>query len=283
MEYLITGANGQLGQDIRKILAENSVKYVATGSKDLNITDLSSVISHITKLKPSVIVNCAAYNAVDQAEEGWKNAFMVNGLGVRNLAIAANNIGALLVHYSTDYVFDGESLKPYTIADSPRPISRYGESKLLGEHFIRDIARDFILVRTSWVFGSGNDNYPKKVIAWSKGKNELKFVTDQISSPSYTKDLAGATVGLIEKGTRGIFHVTNSGYCSRYEWAEYILDKIGWDGTVIQGTSDEFQTAAKRPRFSVLDPFGTPECLGYLLPDWKDATKRFLKEIEVYT
>jgi len=278
MRILLTGANGQLGQDIRKVCEQNSIGYIATGSKELDISRESEVRQFVKNNPVDVIINCAAYNAVDCAETEWKKAYLVNGLGVRNLATAANSIDSLFVHFSTDYVFDGKSRIPYTIADLPSPISRYGMSKLLGETMTRDIADTFILIRTSWVFGKGNENFPKKILNWSKDKTELKVVDDQVASPTYTADLAKATLDLLNKNTRGIYHISNSGYCSRYEWAAFILTNVGWKGNLVRGSSGEFKSAAQRPAFSVLDNFGTPEILGYSLPDWKNATERFLKE-----
>jgi dTDP-4-dehydrorhamnose reductase len=281
MKILITGANGQLGQEIQKVCKHNSIDYIATSSKRLDISDLLAVRNFISMNPVDTIINCAAYNAVDNAETDWKKAFAVNGLGVRNLVIEANRNGAVFVHFSTDYVFDGNQNRPYTIADPPKPVSRYGESKLLGEQYIRYISEQFILVRTSWVFGIGNDNFAKKIIAMSKDRKEIKVVTDQISSPTYTVDLARATLDLVKNRTNGIYHVTNSGHCSRYQWAEYILGRIKWQGNLIKAGSNEFNSAAKRPSFSVLDNFGTPETIGYELPDWKNATDRFLKEMEL--
>jgi len=280
MKILITGANGQLGQDIQKVCQQNSIEYIAADSRTLDISHDSEVQDFVKNNPMDAIINCAAYNAVDLAETEWKKAYRVNGLDVRNLAIAANSVDALLVHFSTDYVFDGVTRIPYTIADPPNPISRYGMSKLLGETMARDIADRFILIRTSWVFGKGNENFSKKILRWSENKTELKVVDDQIASPTYTSDLAKATLDVINKKSRGIYHITNSNYCSRYEWAEYILTKIGWNGKILRGSSDEFNSAARRPAFSVLDNFGTPEILGYSLPDWKDATERFFKELE---
>jgi dTDP-4-dehydrorhamnose reductase len=280
MKILITGANGQLGQDIQKVCQQNSIEYIAADSRTLDISHESEVQDFVKNNPMDAIINCAAYNAVDLAESEWKKAYMVNGLGVRNLAISANSVDALLVHFSTDYVFDGVTQIPYTIADSPNPISRYGMSKLLGETMARDITDRFILIRTSWVFGKGNDNFPKKILRWCENKTELKVVDDQIASPTYTSDLAKATLDLINKKSLGIYHITNSNYCSRYEWAEYILTKIGWNGKLLRVSSDEFNSAARRPAFSVLDNFGTPEILGYSLPDWKNATGRFFKELE---
>ena len=281
MKVLITGANGQLGQDMQKLCRSASIDVIAAGSKTIDISDRDSVNKFVEDHQVDVIINCAAYNAVDLAETEWKKAFSVNGLGVRNLAVTANKTGALLVHFSTDYAFDGSSARPYTIADTPEPVNRYGESKFLGESCLRDLADRYILIRTSWVFGSGNDNFPKKIIRNSREQKELKVVTDQVSSPTYTFDLARATLDMIQKQAYGTYHITNSGYCTRYEWAAYILDQVGWKGNLIPATSDEFPTAAIRPAFSVLDNFGTEETLGYSLPDWKDATTRFLKELEL--
>jgi dTDP-4-dehydrorhamnose reductase len=278
MKILITGANGQLGRDIQNQCQERSVGYTACGSGDLDISDGVAVRNFFNNGHFDCIINCAAYNAVDRAETEWRTAFGVNGLGVRNLSIAANRINAIFVHFSTDYVFDGKKDRPYTIVDSPSPVSRYGESKLLGEQYTRDLAERFLLIRTSWVFGKGNDNFAKKVIQRSREKDEIRMVDDQTSSPTYTVDLAHATLDLVEKAQWGTYHVTNAGFCTRYEWAEYILATIGWGGRLIRSASDEFRTPATRPTFSVLDNFGTPETTGYVLPDWRNATTRFLKE-----
>ncbi len=281
MKVLITGANGQLGQDMQKLCRFASIDVIAAGSKTIDIADINSVGKFLGGRKVDVIINCAAYNAVDRAEAEWEKAFAVNGLGVRNLATTANQIGALLVHFSSDYVFDGSSARAYTIADTPRPMSRYGESKFLGESCLRDLADRYILIRTSWVFGTGNDNFPRKILRGSSENQELKVVTDQVSSPTYTIDLAHATLDLIKKTALGTYHITNSGYCSRFEWAAHILDQVGWTGKLIPAISDEFPAGAARPNFSVLDNFGTEETLGYSLPDWKDATTRFLTELEL--
>jgi len=281
MQVLITGANGQLGQDIQKTCRQRSIEYIAVDSRALDITCGSEVRNFLKHNPVDCVINCAAYNAVDLAEVDWKKAFLVNGMGVRNLVIAANAMGAVMVHFSSDYVFDGLAREPYTIADDPDPINRYGMSKLLGETMVRVMADRFILIRTSWVFGNGNDNFPKKILAWSAKKTELKVVTDQVSSPTYTVDLAKATLDLLSKDARGIYHITNSQYCSRYEWAEYILAKTGWMGKLMRVSSDEFSSAARRPAFSVLDNLGSPEILGYTLPDWKNATNRFLQELGV--
>ena len=281
MKIIITGARGQLGQDITKFCERHNFEYIAADSKTLDITNAIEVTEFCNREVPDVIINCAAYNEVDRAQTDWKFAYLVNGIGVKNLVFASNLINATLVHYSTDYVFDGQLNRPYTIADRPRPLNRYGESKLLGEDMVRNLCDSYFLIRTSWVFGSGNVNFPKKVLEWSKSKKELKIVTDQVSSPTYTIDLAKATFDLLKSNYFGLYHITNSGYCSRYEWANYLLNEAGWKGTLLPSSSDEFSSPALRPTYSVLDNFGTEETIGYSLPSWKDATQRFLGEIGV--
>ena len=281
MNVLVTGAHGQLGQDIVDQCTIRGIECNAASSKTLDITDRKSVNVMVTTLNPDVIFNCAAYNAVDRAEEEWKKAFCVNGLGVKNLVLAANENGSVLVHYSTDYVFDGRNNRPYTVVDSPNPISRYGESKLFGENIVRDLCHRYFLIRLSWLFGKGNTHFVSKVLDWSREKMEISVVDDQISSPTYTVDVAKATLDLVSTHSFGLYHITNEGACSRYDWAHYILKKAGWTGRLLKVQSSVFKTPAHRPAYSVLDNFGTYETLGYTLPSWQDATSRYLREIGV--
>lgn len=288
MRILITGASGQLGQDLQKECAARDIECVATDrlgdggdSRKLDITDFAEAEELISKVKPEAIINCAAYNEVDKAEKDWERAFLVNSIGPKNLAILSNAHNIPLVHFSTDYVFDGRKGNPYTVWDRPSPLSKYGESKLYGEKIVSLFAKTFFILRLSWVFGVGNTNFVKKVLDWSKSKNELEVVNDQISCPSYTLDLARAIVDLLDTGICGIYHMTNTGHCSRYDWASYILELSGWNGTIIPVKSSQFKTAAKRPEFSALNQFPLKETVGYTLPDWRDATKRFLKELGV--
>lgn len=287
MRVLITGAAGQLGQDIQKLLNKKGVEFIATDYTTfgafphitpLDITNLTLLRNFLREKRVDVIINCAAYNAVDKAEEDWKTAYQVNGVGVRNLAVVSEELGAFLVHFSTDYVFDGEKGIPYTIYDEPNPISKYGESKYLGEKLLARFSRHYALIRTSWVFGTGNINFAKKVIMWSKEKEVLKIVTDEVSAPTYTVDLAEATWRIIKLHACGLYHVTNSGQCSRYEYAKYILERIGWKGQILPVKQEDFNLPAKRPKFSVLDNFGFKETVNWEMPDWKDAVDRFLKE-----
>ncbi|MGV8104243.1 MAG: dTDP-4-dehydrorhamnose reductase [Mesotoga sp.] len=319
MKLLITGANGQLGQDLQKECKRRGIQYIATdylegstlheapGADEscdvsrgatyepnpnqpicqsanqllhLDITDLKSVRETVLQTNPDAIINCAAYNAVDKAEEDWKNAFLVNAIGPKNLAIAANEIGIPLMHFSTDYVFDGKKGSSYFVWDEPKPLSKYGQSKLYGEQLVSLFPNRIFIVRLSWVFGTGNTNFVKKILEWSKGKNELKIVADQISSPAYTVDLSSTIIDLLETKAYGIYHMANTGYCSRYEWAKYILELTGWKGKIIPVKSSDFKTAAQRPEFSAMNTFPLKETIGYELPEWKDATHRFMVSLQ---
>jgi len=277
MKVLITGANGQLGQEFQKKFNQLKIVHIPTDYQQLDITNIDQIRKLVQKEKDIThIINCAAYNNVDKAEEEWEKAYTINGLAVRNLAIVSNEINAELIHYSTDYVFSGTK-KEYTIYDEPSPINKYGESKALGEKEVKQ-AQKYYLIRVSWVFGMGNINFAKKVISWSKDKEELSITTDEKSAPTYTVDLVEATLELIKQKVYGLYHITNTP-CTRYEWAEYILKQIGWQGRLKQAKRSDFNLPAMRPESSVLNNFGYSQVTGKSMPDWKDATNRFLKEM----
>jgi len=277
MKVLITGASGQLGQEFQKKFNQLKISYIPTDYQELDITNIEQIRNLVQKEKDIThIINYAAYNNVDKAEEEWEKAYTINGLAVRNLAIVSNEINAELIHYSTDYVFSGTK-KEYTIYDEPSPINKYGESKALGEKEIKQ-AQKYYLIRVSWVFGMGNINFAKKVIGWSKDKEELSITADEKSAPTYTVDLVEATLELIKQKVYGLYHITNTP-CTRYEWAEYILKQIGWQGRLKQAKRSDFNLHAIRPESSVLNNFGYSQVTGKSMPDWKDATKRFLKEM----
>jgi dTDP-4-dehydrorhamnose reductase len=277
MKVLITGANGQLGQEFQKKFNQLKISYIPTDYQELDITNIDQIRKLVQKEKDIThIINCAAYNNVDKAEEEWEKAYTINGLAVRNLAIVSNEINAELIHYSTDYVFSGTK-NEYTIYDEPSPINKYGESKALGEKEVKQ-AQKYYLIRVSWVFGMGNINFVKKVISWSKDKEELSITTDEKSAPTYTVDLVEATLELIKHKVYGLYHITNTP-CTRYEWAEYILNLIGWQGRLKQAKRSDFNLPATRPESSILNNFGYSQVTGKSMPDWKDATKRFLKEV----
>ncbi|WP_206516896.1 dTDP-4-dehydrorhamnose reductase [Caldicellulosiruptor changbaiensis] len=279
VKVLITGAAGQLGQAFQRFFTKRGIDYIAADHSMLDITNLSQLREFVKGKDVTHIINCAAYNAVDKAEEDWKTAYLVNGLGVRNLAIISLENKIELVHYSTDYVFDGKKSTPYTIFDTPSPLNKYGESKLLGERFIT-LTEYYYLIRVSWVFGIGNTNFLKRVFDWSKERHILKIADDEISAPTYTDDLVYATYLLLKERAFGLYHITNTP-ASRFEWVEYVLRKVGWKGKIERAKKDDFKLPAKRPGYSVLDNFGLKETVNFEMPTWQDATDRYLRQINL--
>ncbi|MEW6068886.1 MAG: dTDP-4-dehydrorhamnose reductase [Nitrospirota bacterium] len=277
MDILITGANGQLAKEFQKCLKNYSYRVTALDKEGLDISDLNAVTEVFFKYKPDVILNCAAYNYVDKAEEDFDTACKINALGVRNLAIACKKNNSLLIHYSSDYIFDGKKGDFYTEEDEPNPINKYGESKLLGEKYLKEETDNFLLFRVSWVFGEGKQNFLYKLSEWADKNRVLKIVCDQISIPTYTADIANLTIFSLNKGLRGIYNLTNSGYASRYEVARYFLEGLGMDNLVLPVTSDYFPTPARRPYFSAMSNLKLSKELNVDMPDWKLGIDRYIK------
>jgi dTDP-4-dehydrorhamnose reductase len=277
MKFLITGANGQLGREFQKALKNFNYTMLALHREDLDITNLDKVKKTISQYNPDVILNCASYNFVDKAEEDFDSAYNVNATGVRNLAFACKKKHILLVHFSTDYVFDGTKEDFYTEEDSPNPINNYGKSKLLGEEFLKEESDNFLLFRVSWVFGEGKQNFFYKLLDWAKSRKVLKIVYDQLSVPTYTGEIANITMFAINKGMRGLYHLTNSGYASRYEVARYFLERIGFDNLILPVSSDYFPSHARRPYFSAMSNSRISKDLNVEIPDWKVGIERYIK------
>jgi len=286
MRFLITGAKGQLAGEFLRFLQDTnllpvayrmSTEIKALDEKGLDISDLNSVLEAISYYKPDVVVNCAAYNFVDKAEEDFDNALKVNALGTKNLAFACKKINAFLVHYSTDYVFDGTKEDFYTEQDEPNPINNYGKSKLEGERFLLEETDNFLLLRVSWVFGEGKQNFLYKLKEWAEKQKVIKVVCDQVSVPTYTEDIVRFTIHAIDEGLRGVYHLTNSGYASRYEVARYFIERLGFTNLILPVSSDYFPTSAKRPFFSAMSNAQISKILGLHIPDWKDGIDRFIK------
>lgn len=269
MKVLVTGANGQLGTDLCKVLRD--FELIPLTHKDIEISDMNSVKQAFHKHKSDIIINTAAYVRVDDCETEQDKAFLINALGARNIAVAAQELGAKLVYISTDYVFGGvgETLvvsrkaggdkpRPYTEFDVPAPLNTYGKSMLAGENFVRHLCHRHFVVRTSGLFGvagsSGKGgNFVETMLKLARGRQEIKVVDDQILSPTYTKDLAQKIVQLISTDYYGIFHITNRGACSWYEFTKEILKLAGITTPAVPITSDQYSQKARRPRYSVLD------------------------------
>ena len=277
MNILITGSKGQLAAEFQKSLQGQNYTVAALDKHELDITDMTAVSDTVSRASPDVIVNCAAYNYVDNAEDDFDSAFKVNAFGVRNLAVSCREHSVLLIHFSSDYVFDGRKEDFYNEEDETNPISRYGESKLQGENFLKQESPEYILFRVSWVFGKGRQNFLYKLSEWAKDKRILKIVYDQISVPTFTEDIVSVTLFAIQKGLRGLYHLTNSGYATRYEVARYFLERLNMDTIILPVQSDIFPSPAKRPFFSVMSNKKISRDLDISIPDWRLGIDRYIR------
>lgn len=277
---LITGANGQLGHDFQRIFKEKKIDFIATDYKELDITNITDVRKFVKNKNIELIINCAAYNNVDKAEEEKEMCYKLNAYAPRDLAIVAKEIGADYVTYSTDFVFDGSKKTPYTEEDKPFPLSVYSQAKSEGEKLVLEIYDKSFVIRTSWVFGIANNNFNKQVINWSKSRDILGIVDDQVSSPTYSYDLALYSLKLIETKKYGLYHLSSYGVASKYDQAKYILDSINWKGTLNRAKSSDFVLLAKRAEYSKLDSSKLEDIIGDKIPTWQSGIDRFLQEMK---
>ncbi|WP_328052546.1 dTDP-4-dehydrorhamnose reductase [Neobacillus cucumis] len=276
---MVTGANGQLGTDLVLYLESLDYQVFALGKSDLDITNEKEVYEKVILIKPDIIIHCAAYTNVDKAESERDLAFLINGIGTRNIVLASKSIKAKLVYISTDYVFDGSSTTSYHEFSPVSPLNIYGYSKLAGENFVRDFHSRFFIVRTSWVFGVRGNNFVKTMLKLSKEKEHLSVVKDQVGCPTYTVDLSKCIVELMESEKYGIYHVSNTGYCSWYEFAKEIFYQSNNLIKLEACLTEEFPRSAKRPKYSVMDHMGLRINNFNEMPHWKDALSRFLLQI----
>lgn len=255
MKILITGSKGQLGIEIIRQLRKNSVYQVMGMDKDeLNIVNLDDINETILSVKPDVVINCAAHTAVDLCETDIENAYKINAIGPRNLAIASEKVGAKFVQVSTDYVFNGNENQPYREDNETCPNSIYGKSKLMGEQFTKEFCSKYFIVRTAWLYGEGN-NFVRTMLKLAQNNKELNVVNDQFGSPTSTVDLAKAIIDLINTENYGTYHGTCEGQCSWYDFAKKIFEISNIDIKVNPVSSEEFKRPAPRPKYSVLDNF----------------------------
>ena len=280
MKILLTGSNGQLGHDFKKIFNKKNIEYIATDYKELDITndeDLNKFFQENEGI--THVINCAAYNDVDKAETD-KKVWLLNAEAPKKLAEFSKKIGAIFVTYTTDFVFDGKKNSPYVEDDNTNGVSEYGKSKAQGEKDVLEAYDRSFVIRTSWVFGIANNNFNKQVINWSKSRNELNIVDDQVSVPTYSMDLAEFSWKLIQTEKFGLYHITNDGVASKYDQAKYVLEKIGWKGTLGRAKTADFNLPAKRPAYSKLDSSKVEKLLGEKIPTWQSGIDRFLEEMK---
>jgi dTDP-4-dehydrorhamnose reductase len=275
MKIIVTGANGQLGQDIVNVFQEHH-EVVGYSRTQWDVTSIRQCQEIIKAAKPDIIIHAAAYTAVDLAEFEVEKTFAINANGTRNIAMAAEKTGAKLCYISTDYVFDGTKGTAYNERDITNPQTVYGRSKMAGERFVTEYVSRHFIVRTSWLYGSNGNNYVKKMLKQANEPAPLKAAHDQVGSPTYTLDLCGFLLELLSTELYGLYHASNSGSCSRLELSKAILNEAGISKDLIPCSSAEFKTSAFRPANSALE-HGSIQSHGLRdLRPWREALHAFL-------
>jgi dTDP-4-dehydrorhamnose reductase len=281
MNILVTGYTGQLGFDVVQEGKRRGFDMVGVGSKDLNITDEPFVKEYVKELKPEAIIHCAAYTAVDKAEEDRENCWDVNVEGTKYLVQAAKDNQAKFMFISTDYVFNGSGDVPFSEKDPPNPVGYYGLTKYEGEKIVQSLLTEWFIVRVSWVFGKNGNNFVKTMLRLSETSAELNVVGDQVGSPTYTFELSRLLLDMIQTTQFGIYHVTNEGYCSWAEFAKEIFRLTGITVKVNSIPSEKYPTKAIRPKNSRLSKQKLLKSGLKPLSSWQDSLKHFLSELTV--
>lgn len=280
MRVLVTGVNGQLGHDVVHYLRQNNIEPIETDVKVMDLTNEAQVRSFITQSQPDAIIHCAAYTAVDKAEDDSELCHKVNVLGTQYIAQVAQDYDLKMIYISTDYVFSGEGELPFGEFDELNPQNVYGRTKALGEDIVQNLVKRHFIVRISWAFGLNGNNFVKTMIKLGREKDSLNVVNDQIGSPTYTKDVAKLLVKMIVTDKYGIYHATNLGYCSWYEFALEIFRLTNIDVKVNPVDSSTFITKAIRPKNSRLSRSQLSKNGFDLLPSWQDALSRYIIELK---
>lgn len=284
-KIIVTGSNGQLGRAVNALCEDSSeyelinTDFGIEGIRSLDITDLDSVLALAREIKPYAIINCAAHTNVDGCEVQVDAAHKINAIGPRNMAIAATETGARLVHISTDYVFAGDGTRPYTEFDTPAPKAMYGITKLAGENFVKQFARDFFIIRTAWLYGDGK-NFVRTMLRLSETHDKISVVNDQVGSPTSADELAKAIFALLPTENYGLFHGTCEGMCSWADFTKEIFRLAGRNTTVEPVTSKQYKemnpASADRPAYSVLENYMLKLTGSYTFADWQKAIAEYL-------
>lgn len=280
MKVLVTGATGQLGYDVLKVLLARGKEAKGVSTKEMNLMDSPQIEQVISSYHPDVIIHCGAYTAVDKAEEESIPCMQVNSVGTLAIAKAAKAIDAKLVYISTDYVFDGEGDTPFETTDKKAPVNMYGLTKLFGEQAVQLVCQKYFIVRISWVFGKNGNNFIKTMLRLGKTRDEISVVSDQWGSPTYTADLAPLLCDMIETEAYGVYHATNEGITNWADFAEEIFHEAGMSCHVKYIKTEEYPTKAERPKNSRLSKKSLDEAGFHRLPLWRNALERYLEEIE---
>ncbi len=282
LKILLIGSNGQLGHDFQKLFKNLNIEHMAVDYEELDIANNTDIENFFKKNNNFThIINCAAYNDVDQAEKNIEQCIKINKDAPLIIAKYSKKMNAIFVTYSSDFVFDGKKKNPFLEEDIVSPLSIYGKSKSSMEKDVMEEYSKSFIIRTSWLFGKNGENFNTQVINWSKTRDKLSIVDDQISAPTYSKDLAEFSWKLIQTEQFGLYHITNNGIASKYEQAKYVLEKIGWKGTLETAKTKDFNLPAKRPHFSKLSSEKVEKLLGERIPDWKSGIDRYLEEMGI--
>ena len=279
MKILVTGVTGQLGYDCVKQLKEAGHEVQGVSSKEFPLTEPLKMEAYLRKFKPEAVIHCAAYTAVDKAEDEPETCRAVNAEGTRNLARLCKELDAKLIYISTDYVFPGTGEKPYAEDAPTAPVNVYGASKLAGEEAVREILDKYFIVRISWVFGYNGKNFIRTMLKLAESHDKLTVVDDQVGSPTYTRDLAVLLAEMVESDKYGTYHATNEGFCS---WADLAIETFRQAGAKVEVervTSDKFPTKAVRPHNSRMSKAALDRAGFQRLPRWQDAVGRYLIEL----
>lgn len=280
MKVLVTGARGLLGYDVCKELERRKIEFRGVNSKDFNLIDSQAIQDYVMDYAPDAVIHCAAYTAVDRAEDEPELCRQINVFGTQVLAMCCQRLGGKLVYPSTDYVFPGEGDQPYETDSATGPLNVYGQTKLAGEEAVRTSVDRHFIVRISWIFGVNGKNFVRTMLNLGKAETMLRVVGDQIGSPTYAHDLAPLLCDMLETNRYGTYHATNEGFCSWAEYAQEIFGQAGLDTVVLPQTSSEFSAKAIRPSNSRLSKRSLDAAGFSRLPHWKDALTRYLTELE---
>lgn len=281
MKVLVTGVKGQLGHDVMDELSKRGIDSIGVDIDEMDITDALSVDKVLKEANPDAVIHCAAYTAVDAAEDNVELCRKVNADGTQNIANICKELDCKMVYISTDYVFDGEGTRPWEPDDERHPLNVYGQTKYEGELAVENTLEKYFIVRIAWVFGVNGKNFIKAVLNKAKTTDTLTVVEDQFGSPTYTYDLARLLVDMVETDKYGFYHATNEGICNWYEFACEIFRQAGVKVTVVPVSSSEYPAKAKRPSNSRMSKEKLTLNGFEKLPSWQDALKRYLKEIEL--
>jgi len=284
MKILVTGSNGQLGSELRVLATTHpSFEFMFTDVAELDITNEIEVNRLVESFNPEAIINCAAYTAVDKAEQEEKLAFLINSFAVGNLARAATKFDALLLHISTDYVFDGNGFRPYIEEDPTNPVSLYAKSKHAGEQHIQSYAKRAVIIRTSWLYSEFGHNFVKTIMKYGKERGKLNVVFDQVGTPTYAHDLAETILGILTNGPHAegvdIFHFSNEGVASWYDFAKAIIEFSGIDCSIVPIETREYPLPAARPFYSVFNKSKIKQRFQIEIPFWRDSLRECIGKL----